>query len=58
MVLLPQHEGTTVFHHHAARRVTTDGVPPVRRMSGYGPIWKAVEEEIREKKGCAKPWRR
>ena len=43
----PQHEGTTVFHHHAERRVTTDGVPPVRHISGCGWIWKATGEEIR-----------
>ncbi|GFZ13806.1 hypothetical protein Acr_23g0021910 [Actinidia rufa] len=35
-----KNEGTTVFHHHAVLRVTTDGVTPVRDISGCGWIWK------------------
>ena len=27
-------------------------------MSGYGWIWKTIQEEIRERKSSAKPWRR
>ncbi|GFS37198.1 auxin canalization protein [Actinidia rufa] len=51
MVLLPQHEGTTVLHHHAARRLTTDGVPPVRRMSGYDGFGRQWKKKSGRKKG-------
>ena len=53
-----KNEGTTVFHHHAEHRVTSDGGTPVRDISGCEWIWKTIGEDIREIKMQVKPGRR
>ncbi|GFS45294.1 hypothetical protein Acr_00g0095270 [Actinidia rufa] len=53
-----KNEGTTVIHHDAEDRVTTDGGTPVRPTSSCGRISKAIGEEIRKTKILAKPGRR
>ncbi|GFZ04289.1 midasin-like protein [Actinidia rufa] len=58
MFSFPQHKGTKVFHHHAEHRFTTDGVPPVRHISGHGWSSKAIGDEIKEAKILPNPGER